>query len=100
MAEFPLDPTLSKVPLNAIRSSPALDHIPLYGPLYGGVYREGPVTCYLSLPLPLSLCPPPHPQTHLHRAPHVTRAIAFNGEAHGRVPARPDSIQGAGLPRL
>ena len=32
-----------------IRSSPALDHIPLYSTLYGGVYCEGLVTCCFSL---------------------------------------------------
>ena len=47
-----------------IRSPPALDHIPLYSPLFGGVSREGLVTCSL-------------PQTHLHRAPHMTRAIGL-----------------------
>ena len=34
----------------AIRSPPALHHIPLYSPLYGGVYRAGLVTCCLFLP--------------------------------------------------
>jgi len=33
----------------AIRYPPALHHIPLYSPLYGSVYREGLVTCCLSL---------------------------------------------------
>jgi len=52
------------------RTSPQV-HIPLYGPLYGGVQREGLVTCCLSLPLS-----PPSPTNPL---PHMTRAIAFNG---------------------
>ena len=32
-----------------IRSSPLPDHIPLHSPLYGGVQREGLVTCRLFL---------------------------------------------------
>ena len=41
-----------------IRPPPALEHIPLYSPLYGDVQREGLVTCCISFSLP-----PPSP-TH------------------------------------
>ena len=40
-----------------MRSPPALDQIPLHSPLYGGVYLEELVTCYLSPPPPLTRKP-------------------------------------------
>ena len=69
-----------------------LDHIPLYSPLYGGVYREGRVTCCLSPPTP----PPIHPQNQPHRAPRMARRRALEasrsstrGCTQGRMPASP-----------
>ena len=67
-------------------SPPALDHIPLHSPLYGGVQREGRVEHVVSL----SLSPPLHPQTHQHRAPHVTRVLGSWG---GPLGTRRESTQ-------
>jgi len=38
--------------------------------------------------LSLSLPPPPQPQTQLHRAPHMTRAIGFDGLGEFRPSSR------------
>ena len=53
--------------VRAVPSPVALHHIPLHNPLYGGVHREGLVSC----------CIPPF--TRPHRATHMTRAITLNG---------------------
>ena len=49
---------------------PPLDHISLHSPLYGGVQREGLVTCSLFHF---------HPHPPRHRNSHTTCAIGFNG---------------------
>ena len=47
-----------------VSSSPALDRISLYSPLYGGVYRDSFEACCLPLPPSLSLSESPPILTH------------------------------------